>query len=85
MGDMLLVVSASGVFAQSIGECVDEAMAEKYLVTAIPHPTDEARYDRVVRLSQEKIDYDRLGLYGKYAVSYFFDLLSACYLNLYSS
>ena len=81
---LLIVVSASGVFARSLEGWIQEIPAQKYLVTAIAESVDTSLYDRVYRLNRTRINYDRLGLFGKYGISYFFDLLSACYLNLYA-
>lgn len=81
---MLVVVSASGVFAKSVCTWVDGATADKVLITAAPDVADWRGYDAVYCLSDRPCPYDALGLYGKYGISYFFDLLSACYLNMFA-
>lgn len=81
---LLIVVSASGTFARGLESWIDDIPADKFLVTAIAESVRTECYDRVYRLNRNRIEYDRLGLYGKYGVTYFFDLLSACYLNLYA-
>lgn len=81
---LVIVVSASGVFARALQDDLADVTAQKYLVTAMASKLDESLYDRVYRLTRASIAYDRLGLYGKYGVSYFFDLLSASYLHAYA-
>ena len=83
---LLVVVSASGVFARESAEWLREIGAEKRLVTACPSFDGQDIYDRIYQLRPEgdESDFDRLGLFGKYGTTYFFDLLSACYLSRFA-
>lgn len=83
---LLVVVSASGVFARESAEWLREIDAEKRLVTACPSFDGQDIYDRIYQLRPEgdESDFDRLGLFGKYGTTYFFDLLSACYLSRFA-
>lgn len=82
---LTVVVSASGVFAAGSAKVVDNLAAEKHLVTANADPDLAARFDRTYCLSTQPLDHDRLGLFGKYGIAYFFDLVSACYLSEFAA
>ena len=78
---LMVVVSASGVFANSSSALTDHLPATRQLVTANADPALAARFEKTYCLSSQPISHDRLGLFGKYGVAYFFDLASACYLG----
>ena len=82
---LLVVVSASGVFARSFDYLIRQVDARKVLITANLELLNWGAYDRVLCLSEDQEGRDALGIYGKYGVSYFFDLLSSSYLNLFGS
>ncbi|QOY60546.1 MurR/RpiR family transcriptional regulator [Thermophilibacter immobilis] len=82
---LVVVVSASGVFARNIESWISEIESEKYLITANPAAVRIDDYDRTYCLNCSPIDHDSWGLFGKYGMTYFFDLLSACYLHLYGA
>ena len=83
---LLIVVSASGVFARESIPWIESIEAEKVLITANPELIDESVFGRVCCLGGcGDFDFDRFGLFGKYGIAYFFDLLSACYLHMYIS
>lgn len=82
---LLLSVSASGVFARGSRDWMTRIPSDRRLITA-SHDADLSEgYNRVYYLSKNRTGLDGLGIYGKYGVAYFFDLLSACYLNLYAA
>lgn len=78
---LLVAVSASGVFARSFEYCIRKVEAKKVLITANLELADWDAYDHVLCLSEDQEGRDALGIYGKYGVSYFFDLLSSAYLH----
>lgn len=82
---LLIVVSVSGMFAASVRERVVGRTAKKVLVTAFCNEATARGYDVVYYLSGRGNGIDHLGLYSKYAVTYFFDLLSSCYISRYPS
>lgn len=82
---LLVVVSASGVFARSFDYLIRQANASKILITANLELSNWDAYDRVLCLSEDQEGRDALGIYGKYGISYFFDLLSSSYLHLFGS
>jgi DNA-binding MurR/RpiR family transcriptional regulator len=82
---LLVVVSASGVFARSFDYLIRQVDARKVLITANLELLNWDAYDRVLCLSEDQEGRDALGIYGKYGVSYFFDLLSSSYLHLFGS
>ena len=82
---LLLVVSASGVFAHSFEYWLRQANADKILITANLELVGWDAFDRVLCLSEDQEGRDSLGIYGKYGISYFFDLLSASYLHNYGA
>lgn len=81
---LLIVVSISGMFAVQVSRYVTLRTARKLLVTAFCNDATTCEYDEVYYLSGKGNGIDRLGMYSKYAVTYFFDLLSANYLTRYA-
>lgn len=80
-GTLLIVVSISGMFAASIASAVMPRHAKKVLVTAFCNEATRGAYDEVYPLSSNGNGIDELGVYSKYGVTYFFDLLSSYYLS----
>ncbi len=82
MGEALvMVVSVTGGFAQEADDLVRELPGKKVLVTANASAPATDTYDEVFCVSGEERNLDELGAFGKYGITYFFDLLSACYIN----
>lgn len=84
-GSLLIVVSVSGLFAGQIREYLLSRRAKKILVTAFARHETASDYDKVCYLSDRDDGIDRLGVYSKYAITYFFDLLSSSYLSRFPS
>lgn len=87
MGDasqsLIILVSVSGLFASQAREYLDCRSGRKILITAFSNDDKSSSFDRVYRLGNAGNGIDRLGVYSKYAMTYFFDLLSSCYLSRY--
>ena len=79
-GCLVMVVSASGVFARQAESLIADLPATRALVTANDEFIGNPVFDQVYCLANHHIDFDTLGLFGKYGVTYFFDLLSASLL-----
>lgn len=75
-----IVVSVSGVFSESIQEQMSQLKGRKILLTANRSEAFIEQYDDILYLSAKDIKEDKLGLIGKYGVTYFFDLVSQSYI-----
>lgn len=82
---LIIVVSVSGLFAAQANEHLSRRAGRKVLVTAFSSEKTVQAFDRTYRLSEAGNGIDRLGVYSKYAVTYFFDLLSSCYISRFPS
>lgn len=82
---LIIVVSVSGLFAAQAHEELSRRKGRKILITAFSSETTARTFDRTYRLSSAGNGIDRLGVYSKYAVTYFFDLLSSCYISRFPS
>lgn len=80
---LIIVVSVSGIFAEAINEIIREAGGEKILITASHSEEYIKVYDQIIYISKNDISDDKMGLYGKYGITYFFDLLSEHYIFSY--
>lgn len=80
---LTVCVSVMGGFAEAIEPWLQNQPGRKVLITARSNPTNIDRYNDLFFISSTTQDRDTLGAYAKYAVPYFFDLLSASYLLLY--
>lgn len=78
---LMVVVSVTGGFALEADSWVREQPGKKVLVTANTAAQTIETYDEVLYVSGEQRALDELGAFGKYGITYFFDLLSACYIN----
>lgn len=80
---LVIVVSISGYFAKELCGIINDIKGEKILITA-NHDLELARpYNQTILISKYDIVNDEIGVYGKYGISYFFDLLSQHYLYKY--
>lgn len=77
---LLLTVSASGKFADEANEWIRTLKGQKMLITAFRHPPFDEVYDDIYFISKNSFSNDYLGIYGKYGITYIFDLISAEYL-----
>ena len=80
---LIFVISVSGVFSQSVDEMLQEMTGKKILVTANRTQDSLSSYDHVIYLSQNDITEDKIGLLGKYGITYLFDLISQYYIYRY--
>lgn len=78
--DLFIVISVSGVFSESIQEQISILKGRKILLTANRNEGFSEQYDEILYLSSRDIKEDKLGLIGKYGVTYFFDLVSQNYI-----
>lgn len=78
--NLIIVVSISGVFSSSINKQIENLKGRKILLTANRNEIFAQQYDQVLYLSAKDIKEDKLGLIGKYGITYFFDLVSQYYI-----
>lgn len=77
---LIFVVSISGVFSDSVDEILQKMKGKKILVTANQTQAIVSSYDEVIYLSEKDIAQDKIGLLGKYGITYLFDLISQYYI-----
>ncbi|WP_067843075.1 MurR/RpiR family transcriptional regulator [Amphibacillus sediminis] len=81
---LVFVVSVSGIFAKAINDIMHGISGKKILITANRNEAFVKSYDQIIYISKNDILWnDNLGLYGKYGITYFFDLLSEHYIYKY--
>ncbi len=80
---LLIVVSASGKFAEIVNDWLSQLKGEKVLITAFRNQSFLKIYRQVFYISQNSFSNDYLGIYGKYGIAYIFDLLASSYLSKY--
>lgn len=80
---LLVVVSASGKFAEIANEWLSELKGNKILITALRSPSFLKIYHQIFYISKNSFSKDYLGIYGKYGIAYIFDLISSSYLSKY--
>lgn len=84
--NLILVVSISGLFSTSISDEIAKLSGRKILLTGNHNDSFKEEYDDVYYLSSRNVNADqplnedKLGLIGKYGVTYFFDLVSQYYI-----
>jgi len=81
--NLIIVVSISGVFAESITETLLNIEGRKVLISANRSDDLSYYYDDVFYISNDDIENDNLGLLGKYGITYLFDLISQYYIYRY--
>ncbi|GAB2323941.1 MurR/RpiR family transcriptional regulator [Alkalibacterium sp. m-11] len=77
---LLIVVSVSGVFAEAVKEMIINLKGEKILISANRSKDLAYLYNDVFYISNQDIVEDKLGLLGKYGITYLFDLISQYYI-----
>lgn len=82
--DLIVVISASGNYAQAAERQLAESQACKVLVTVHCDERLCNRYDAVLSLA-DRAHYGERTVYAKYGIAYFFDLLYACYMRTFQS
>lgn len=86
---LIIIVSVSGVFAKAINNIVKGLNGKKVLITAYRNQCLEKTYDQIFYISNKtntknnQFWIDKMGLYGKYGVTYIFDLISEHYIYKY--
>lgn len=78
--NLFVVVSISGVFSTSIDQQMKAQKGKKILITVNRSEVFKETYDEILYLSENDVVEDKLGLLGKYGVTYFFDLVSQHYI-----
>lgn len=81
---LLIVVSISGVFARGALPWLEHINVDRCLITASHDEELAEAYEKTYYLNRARMGFDSLGIFGKYGIAYFFDLLSACYLHKYA-
>lgn len=76
---LIVVVSASGTFASELTQLA-YSHSKKILFTGNKSHVLQNVYDKVYYLSKESMIIDSDGIYGKYGISYLFDLIAEEYL-----
>ena len=77
------MVSISSVFSSAVEETVKAMKGNKILITANKDECLSLSYDQVVYMSNNDIEEDEIGLFGKYGITYLFDLISQLYIHEY--
>lgn len=81
--DMLFVISASGTFAKASRDYVENSKAKKILVTVNRSKEFKDWYDKIYHLSATDRSDDGRSVYGKYGITYMFDVIYSAYLRKY--
>lgn len=82
---LIIVVSISGIFAQEVLHIVDNIKGKKIFVTVNRDKDFSYPYDEIIYLSDRDMKFDKLGLFGKYGISYLFDLIAVHYIYKYKN
>lgn len=82
---LIIVVSISGVFSKAVRDRIHDVDGKKILITAHHSKEDQDVFEDIIYLSKKNINNDEFGLYGKYGITYFFDLLSENYIFKYKN
>lgn len=81
--NLIIVVSISGVFARAVTETLLNIKGHKVLISANRSKDLSYFYDELFYISNHDIAEDKLGLLGKYGITYLFDLISQYYIYKY--
>lgn len=76
---LVVVISTSGTFAREAESWIESLNSYKVLITANRSEQLGSQYHHTYQLSQNNIDNDLTGVYGKYAIVYLFDLIAEHY------
>lgn len=80
---LLIVVSISGVFAEAVQDTLINIEEQKVLISANRSKKLAQSYNDVFYISNHDVVEDKLGLLGKYGITYLFDLISQFYIYKY--
>lgn len=83
--DLIVVVSATGVYGQVVSKQLAASSAHKVLITLNPRPELMSSYDAVIRLADDDEHCGERAVFAKYAMTYFFDLLCNRYHMLFAN
>lgn len=85
--DLILVCSVTGNFAMGISSDLENTSAKKALITMNHTERLSNDYSSVFYISNEHVSRDSIqavrGVYGRYGLTYYLDLLANVYLELY--
>lgn len=79
--DVVITISSTGTFASALGDYLSECNAYKILVTVNRDKELGTFYDKVYHLSAEDRSNQGRSVYGKYGISYMFDVIYSAYLR----
>ncbi|SFU88275.1 transcriptional regulator, RpiR family [Clostridium sp. DSM 8431] len=81
--DVLFVISSTGTFAKASRDFIEKNKAEKILITVNRDEEFKEWYDKIYHLSSKDRSKDGRSVYGKYGISYMFDIIYSAYLRKY--
>lgn len=77
---LIILVSTSGTFALEANHWIQTFPAYKILITGNTSKHFNETYQKIYFISQQHIENDYSGIYGKYGMTYLFDLVAEYYL-----
>lgn len=80
---LILLVSTSGTFALEADHWIQTLPGYKILITGNTERRFKETYQKIYFISQKHIENDYSGIYGKYGMTYLFDLVAEYYLFHY--
>lgn len=83
--DVLFVISSTGTFAKASKEYLTENKAKKILITVNREKEFKEWYDKIYHLSAKDRSNDGRSVYGKYGISYMFDIIYSAYVRKYEN
>lgn len=83
--DYLITISITGTFANACRDYISQNTAYKALVTVNRDDKFRKQYDRVYHLSAIDRIHEGRTVYGKYGISYMFDIIYSLYVRKYGN
>lgn len=85
--DLILVCSVTGNFAMGIRSDLKDTVAKKALITMNRSERITSDYESIFYIGNEHVSRDSIqavrGVYGRYGLTYYLDLLANVYLDIY--
>ncbi len=83
--DILMTISATGTLAYAARDYISNCEAYKVLVTVNRDESFKKWYDKVYHLSAMDRTAEGRSVYGKYGISYMFDIIYSAYVRKYGN
>lgn len=83
--DYLITISITGTFAHAAIDYIQQNSAYKALVTVCRDDLFKKHYDIVYHLSAKDRAHEGRTVYGKYGISYMFDVIYSAYVRKYGN